>query len=278
MASPPSPLLLLLDDELCWLNRHQQYFQKQGFICIPTLFSEHAIHLGINLESIKYLVIDHVLHDLTQPEDERENQRWQGRDVIREVYRYRNDVKFIIVTQVIGPINRDKEVEKWMRDLEDYGLLDIFHKDQINSSPDRTYKKIGFWFKNSQKKPKDDSAGESNFQDISLQDKHLIEEILSNQAFFQGGSYSYFTFLLQKAGLPEQWIQESQGLWTRYLNQDAVKLVHWAIRQGRNPKKLKYTTLGCILEVVLDSIGEEDRVKIKRIIDEYQLVPRENQL
>ena len=88
------PVLLILDDELNWLNRHLQYFQRHKFTCVPTPFAKHAIHLGKELKTIRYGIIDHVLLDPTQFGDERENQRWQGKEVIQQIHLHRKDIKF----------------------------------------------------------------------------------------------------------------------------------------------------------------------------------------
>jgi len=67
-----APILLILDDERYWLERHYQFFRKHNFTCVPTLFAEHAIHLGTKLKDINCAIIDHILYDPTQPKDERE--------------------------------------------------------------------------------------------------------------------------------------------------------------------------------------------------------------
>lgn len=289
MAS--APLLLILDDEICWLNRHQQHFQRYGFVCIPTLFAKHAIHLGIELEPVKYIVVDHILRDPTQPEDERENQRHQGKEVIQKIYERRKDVKFIIVTQAIGRLDLYEKERQWMSELENYGLLDIFHKDQIKNSPDRTYTKIKNWFKESQKTSlespeKTNISKNINLENlqfnkevskeaISRQDFNLIIDILARNAEDYNDPREHYNYLLYQADLPAEWIRTIRGQWSRDVNIDVDRLVRWAIKKKINPERPENTILGCILRAELKFIGGEDIGKITQIIDKYNLMPNQ---
>lgn len=141
------PTLLILDDERYWLKKHKLYFEKQGFICIPTLFSEDAIHLGTKLNSIKYAIIDHILYDPTQPKEEQESQRWQGKEVISQIRQSRPDIKFAIITQALSRYNTFDDRDLFLNDFsKNLGKVWFSPKFEFETKPIRSYRDIKDFF------------------------------------------------------------------------------------------------------------------------------------
>ena len=270
MAAAPN--LLILDDELYWLNYHQEYLERYGFTCIRTLWAKEAIALGVNFNSIEYAIIDHILRDPAQPENEKENQCWQGKEVIREITAHRKSMKFIIVTQAIGPIGIHEIEEQWMRELKQFNVINIFHKDQIKNSPNRTYETIKQWFQEQPAKALNSSIDVAK-NNLSRQDVNRIVAILAGQAEYQADPKQFFNYLLRQAGLPQDWIRSRQGQWNGDINADADCLVWWAIGQGVNTERPENTTLGCILEALLNNLGDPNKSSVQSIIDFYNLMP-----
>ena len=182
---------------------------------------------------------------------------------------------------MIGPINRDQEEQKWMNDLEADGLIDIFHKDQIKISPDRTYARISNWLtKTSSSSLASASCGNPispqdknrliHINPISPQDKNRLIHILSKHGENHINYQASFMSLIRRANLPDTWIRELHGQWVD-LNTDSVRLVDWAINKGEIPGQTEITTLGNLFRNLRSHLGAEDLRIVDQIIDFYHL-------
>ncbi|MGG6242149.1 trypsin-like serine peptidase [Nodosilinea sp. AN01ver1] len=114
-------------------------------------------------------------------------------------------------------------------------------------------------------------------EDMEHEDRRLVAGILAEQAGDQNNPQRFLTDLLSQAGIPQLWIRDRQGQWSGNTNADAFSLVQWAIKQGTNPERREYTTLGCILKEMLGMVGEEKAQALAIRIVYYRLY-RDEQL
>ncbi len=62
----------------------------------------------------------------------------------------------------------------------------------------------------------------------------------------------HYEYLIPRAGLPEDWIQQLSGTWTGNARVDAHSLVDFALSKGVNPSDTKYTALGSLLTTLFE--------------------------
>jgi V8-like Glu-specific endopeptidase len=115
-------------------------------------------------------------------------------------------------------------------------------------------------------------------QFMKHEDISLIAEIVAGQVDFQSDPKQFFSSLLRRAGLPNSWIRQKHGQWSGDVDADAYLLVQWAANQGTVEERPGYTTLGCILEVLLKMVGREQGQALAIRIIAYQLYRDEKML
>ncbi|MDZ7969125.1 MAG: trypsin-like peptidase domain-containing protein [Nostoc sp. DedSLP03] len=81
----------------------------------------------------------------------------------------------------------------------------------------------------------------------------------------------FFRDLVRRAGLPQRWNQETAGVWTGDTPRDARRLIDWALAKGINPLDKTYTTLGSLLNPLLEDVGFDIASYIVALIIRYQL-------
>ncbi|MEM7714433.1 MAG: trypsin-like peptidase domain-containing protein [Cyanobacteria bacterium P01_A01_bin.68] len=81
----------------------------------------------------------------------------------------------------------------------------------------------------------------------------------------------FFKDLLNRANLPQKWVNGLAGGWTGNPNNDARKLINWALAKNGNPQDKRLTTLGSILQPLLIEVGFNDAILIVSLIIIYQL-------
>jgi V8-like Glu-specific endopeptidase len=120
-----------------------------------------------------------------------------------------------------------------------------------------------------------DKGGEPNVMarfDLPTQDvERLALAIAVLASTSPVGPTAYYRDLTSRAGLPLNWVMEISGTWTGNAIADARALVRWAVARGVNPADTRYTTLGSILSVVLDSQGAEEQNSTVALILAYDL-------
>ncbi len=140
----PSLSILVLDDDGYWLDKHTHWLRQVGFICRPTRLAQKALELAKTDRNIKFALIDEILFVPPIPAEvtDRERQRWQGQDVIREIVSVRPDVKCIVVTSAPRIGNGDN-VDGFRQATEvlrrQPGVIDLFHKQDIRENQQRAY-------------------------------------------------------------------------------------------------------------------------------------------
>ncbi len=138
------PTVLILDDEERWLALHERRIGQAGIPYRSTQLAKDAIEIAKNYASIRYALIDEILYVPPVPVDPdlQERQRWQGSDVIREIYAKRPEIGIIIVTS--APLLRSKEdTQKFRQETaklrRQRGVIDIVHKQDIEEELDDSY-------------------------------------------------------------------------------------------------------------------------------------------
>ncbi len=107
---------------------------------------------------------------------------------------------------------------------------------------------------------------------IKSHDLDTLEGILAKLAANEfAGPQRFFKYLVDKADLPQAWRQGIAGAWTGNANYDARALINWAIARDVNPSDRRYTTLGSILQALLQHLGFQDASTIAAMIIVYQL-------
>lgn len=100
----------------------------------------------------------------------------------------------------------------------------------------------------------------------------LVNELASQAANSFVGTRSYFRDIINRANLPQKWVQEGSDIWTGDANIDARNLINWACAKNINPQDRRYTTLGSILRPVLEEdAGFETACVLAIIIFVYEL-------
>jgi hypothetical protein len=234
-----APEILILDDDLHWVERHKQYLQAR-FRCCSTRMAEDAIDIIINSPNLKVVLIDEVLYypqdcdnanevlaSVGVSEDILELQRYQGRGVIRHISEQRPDVSFVFVTGTPESISRDEadsslliENESILRQIE--GVAGLIHKYQISRNPEIAYAELIRLLQDLVSQAKVESAGSSFLEAIEAtydnQDRKtcIITDI-------QGGFQSYLPVPVVLSHLPHE--------------SDVVKLVECAEPFVENKKR-----------------------------------------
>ena len=89
----------------------------------------------------------------------------------------------------------------------------------------------------------------------------------------------YFRDLVRRTKLPSKWKRRLAGAWTGDPESDARKLVEWAEAKGINPAERELTTLGTLLQVLLeDDVGLEERSWLAALITVHKLYRDESLL
>lgn len=153
--------ILILDDDEKWLALHERRLRQAGFRCRSTQLAKEAIEIAKMDSTIKFALIDEVLFVPPVLGDgiNAELQRWQGSGVVREITHHRSDVQIVMVTS--APQLRSQgdsrlfsqETAKLRRQR---GVVDIIHKQDIETDPDREYG----WLIDLLKKPQPSVSGD----------------------------------------------------------------------------------------------------------------------
>lgn len=101
--------------------------------------------------------------------------------------------------------------------------------------------------------------------------ERIVQTLAKSAASGFSGSTPFYRDLISRADLREEWRQSLSGVWQGDAQSDARNLVTWAIARGVNPQDRKYTTLGSILEALLDQLGYDDQILIVALIYTYHL-------
>jgi CheY-like chemotaxis protein len=160
------PKVLILEDDLTILNRHQAALERLGIVCFPTQLARQAIDLMLGDRSIRFALIDVILHEIDESSsrfeldltsnyliNEPEMQAYTGDGVVREINSHRSDVKYIFITS--SPENRSqqsngqfsafrKEEERLRRNR---GVVDFIHRYQVDGDALRIYEKVAHHIK-----------------------------------------------------------------------------------------------------------------------------------
>lgn len=136
--------ILILDDDEKWLALHERRLRQAGFKCRDTQLAKEAIEIAKTDPTIKFALLDEILFVPPIPVEgnDGELQRWQGSGVVREISHQRSDIQMIVVTS--APQLRSQgdsrlfsqETAKLRRQP---GVIDIIHKQDIETDPDREY-------------------------------------------------------------------------------------------------------------------------------------------
>lgn len=81
----------------------------------------------------------------------------------------------------------------------------------------------------------------------------------------------FFRDLISRANLRQQLVYSLAGVWTGNPNNDARRLIHWALVRDINPNDKRFTTLGSILQPLLSEAGFDDVKLIVSLIIIYKL-------
>jgi len=146
------PVVLIVDDEEDWLARLHFRLYKAGFECKCTMDGEEAINLVRQYPTIRFVLLDQILYVPPVPKDEsdRELQKWQGDEVREKILKHRPDRQFIMVTnkprldalKAVGRNSFDVAREQERRLKFVSGVLDLFHKIDIQDDPERTFRRL----------------------------------------------------------------------------------------------------------------------------------------
>ncbi len=103
-------------------------------------------------------------------------------------------------------------------------------------------------------------------------DLELVAGVLGDAALASiAGPEQYFRDLVTRAELPAAFRAQLAGFGGGDPRASAIRLVRWADTQGTNPGDKRYTTLGSILEVLLDDVGLEAATGLVAVIVSYGL-------
>ena len=81
----------------------------------------------------------------------------------------------------------------------------------------------------------------------------------------------FFNDLVNRANLPQQWVFRLTGTWKGDSYIDARKLINWALAKDVNPNDKRFTTLGSILQPLLQEAGFNDAKFIVSLIIIHKL-------
>ena len=101
------------------------------------------------------------------------------------------------------------------------------------------------------------------------EDRLRLVDLLAEQAL---GEKDYFRRLIQQADLTKTFKLQRQDGWSGQTKSDALNLVDWALKKGRNPADPKYTTLASILMPELSNLGFDDAATVVATISAYKLI------
>lgn len=99
----------------------------------------------------------------------------------------------------------------------------------------------------------------------------LVELMASLAAALPTDPQKFFKKLINQANLPQRWVRDIAGVWTGDANYDAQQLINWALAKDVNPNDKRFTTLGSILQPLLQEAGFNDAKFIVSLIIIYQL-------
>ncbi|MEO0843310.1 MAG: hypothetical protein AAF063_31055, partial [Cyanobacteria bacterium J06643_5] len=112
--------------------------------------------------------------------------------------------------------------------------------------------------------------------------QNYIDQLVDALAILAATSFvspqEFFRDLVNRANLPQQWVNGLAGVWTGNPNYDARKLINWALARNGNPNDKRFTTLGSILNPLLQEVGFNDRKLIVSLIIIYQLCTDKKEL
>ena len=157
----------------------------------------------------------------------------------------------------------------------DYTISDFFEKQLFDRK--KFINKVQEILQSKEQQVKEEVSSMSNT--IPQTDIDKLVNVLTNQA---ANSFTnpqeFFRDLLNRANLPQQWVNGLAGGWTGNPNIDARKLINWALAKNGNPNDKRFTTLGSILNPLLIDVGFNDAILIVSLIIIYQLCTDKKEL
>jgi V8-like Glu-specific endopeptidase len=99
----------------------------------------------------------------------------------------------------------------------------------------------------------------------------LIALLSSNASTSPIGSKKYFRDLVNQSNLPPKWVYSLADIWTGDASYDSGILIRWAIVRRINPNDQRFTTLGSILNSLIQLVGFDDASFIAAVIVIYNL-------
>ncbi len=143
LFSTKAPNVLILEDELGWLQRHENSLDPYGFNYYLTQDARDAIDEAIKRPEIQFGLIDQILYVPNSKPQKRQNK--QGLGVIRAIHEKKPDMKFIVVTDLMTKKSKGKDIN-YIRErakLKIPGVIvDIVDKKEIEDDPDGAYDAI----------------------------------------------------------------------------------------------------------------------------------------
>lgn len=134
------PTILILEDDINWIGRHENGLEPYGFKCYSTQSYKDAIKEAKKHPEIQFGLIDQLLFDPDSEPPERQDK--QGLGVIRVIHECKPNMKFILVTDYIlerSGGSASKYIEEKDK-LEIPGVVvSIVDKYNIECDSDKTY-------------------------------------------------------------------------------------------------------------------------------------------
>lgn len=107
--------------------------------------------------------------------------------------------------------------------------------------------------------------------DINLDHKHILIDVIIEQANTSGDDKEYFKDWIRRAEFPKRWKSSAFGQIVNNSEFTARKIVDWALAKGINPENTNLTTLGTLLKSLLSQVGLEELRSVLAIIVANQL-------
>jgi serine/threonine protein kinase len=108
---------------------------------------------------------------------------------------------------------------------------------------------------------------------IAKSDIDELVRILATQSRLRpGGPKIFFPELVERADLPDEWVDTLSTLWESSPDVAAKKLVKWAVGKGTNRSDPQFSTLGSLLYALLPDLGLETSSYVVALVRRYGLL------
>src|SRR5208282_4315737 len=108
---------------------------------------------------------------------------------------------------------------------------------------------------------------------IAKSDIDELVRILATQSRLRpGGPKVFFPELVERADLPDEWVDTLSTLWESSPDVAAKKLVKWAVGKGTNRSDPQFSTLGSLLYALLPDLGLETSSYVVALVRRYALL------